>query len=241
MDKYGDIQEDALIEFSRRIADEWLPIYCNDPKRIEHHAVEGFKWESVKVSAMDAYDFMCALDHKIVIDTGGGRFRMPQSKANEYMFTHGSNAISPRPLTLWLEPVITIGVMARLHMYYGWPISCLGMQSEDWAFDFVVFKPHDLVKEHIAGEVKKTEKELDTFIANLHRSCVEGDIDIKTLSAARINAHKKWLGLRRSNAPLFWALGPNGYGHIFKVDYSPDGVISLHETTDDQLYYSAVS
>lgn len=241
MSNNDDNQETALTEFSRRITDEWLPVYCNDPKRIEHHTVEGFKWESVKVSAMDASDFMRSLDNKIVVDTGGGRFRMSQSKANEYMFTHGSNAITPRPLTLWLEPVITIGVMARLHMDYGWPLACLGMQSEGWAFDFVVFNPHDLVNEYIAGEVKKTEKELDTFIANLHKSCDEGDIDIKSLSAARINAHKKWLGLRRCHAPLFWALGPNGYGHIFKVNYSPDGDITLHKTTDDQLYYSAAT
>ena len=234
-------RDDVLTEFSRRITEEWLPVYCNDPKRRDHHAVEGFKWESVKVSERDAADFMRSLDNKIVVDTGGGRFRMPQSKANEYMFMHGSTAITPRPLTLWLEPVITIGVMARLYLDYGWPLACLGMQSEGWAFDFVVFKPHDLKNEHIAGEVKKTEKELDTFITNLHKSCEEGDIDITTLSATRINAHKKWLGLRRCHAPLFWALGPNGYGHVFTVSYSPEGAISLQETTHDLLYYSAAS
>ena len=83
MNNNGDNQDEALTEFSRRITDEWLPEYCNDPKRIENHTVEGFKWESVKVSAMDASDFMRSLDSKIVVDTGGGRFRMPQSKANE--------------------------------------------------------------------------------------------------------------------------------------------------------------
>jgi hypothetical protein len=31
------------------------------------------------------------------------------------------------------------------------------------------------------------------------------------------------------------------YGHVFTVSYSPEGAISLHETTHDLLYYSAAS
>jgi hypothetical protein len=42
---------------------------------------------------------------------------------------------------VWIEPVVTIAAMARLHFEFGWPISCLGMQSKTWAFDLMGYKP----------------------------------------------------------------------------------------------------
>lgn len=86
-------------EFSRRLLEEWLPTYCNDPKR--KYSIDGYKQISNKVTALDARDFMRALDKKIVTDTGGGRFRMPQSKATEVIFWEGSKTTIPRPITLW--------------------------------------------------------------------------------------------------------------------------------------------
>lgn len=94
-----------LAEFSRRLTEDWLPTYCNDPKR--NYSTEGFKYDSIKVSAQDAKDFMRAIDTRIVTEIEGGRFRMPQSKAVEVIFWEGSKAITPRPITLWLEPVIS--------------------------------------------------------------------------------------------------------------------------------------
>jgi hypothetical protein len=47
---------------------------------------------------LDAQDIMRALDTKIVTDAGGGRFRMPQSKAYEQLFWTGSKTVIPRPL-----------------------------------------------------------------------------------------------------------------------------------------------
>ena len=62
--------EAILSEFSDRLYNEWLPVYCNDVKR--QYAVEGFDPKSIKVSAFDAYHFMRSLDHKLVVDSGGG-------------------------------------------------------------------------------------------------------------------------------------------------------------------------
>ena len=82
---------------------------------------------------------------------------MPQSKTHEVIFWEHSTLITPRPITLWLEPVITIAAVARLHLDYGWPVDCLGMQSEDSAFDVMAFKPDDLKNEHIAGGERQRE------------------------------------------------------------------------------------
>ncbi len=237
MNDQNDNSMEILADFSRRLMEDWLPAYCNDPKR--NYSTDGFKQDSIKVSAQDARDFMRAIDTKIVTDVGGGRFSMPQSKAVEVIFWEGSKATTPRPITLWLEPVITIAAMARLHLDYGWPIDCLGMQSEKWSFDFISFKPHDLQNEHIAGEVKKSSKEIDDLLANLQKSCADCDLDFSTASPARINAHKKWLGLRRCRAPLFWALGPDGDSRLFEVTYTSEDEIRLNRTSDNQLYFTA--
>jgi len=224
-------------EFSRRLIEDWLPTYCNDPKR--NYSIDGYKPLSNTVTPLDARDFMRALDNAIVIDLGGGRFRMPQSRATEVIFWEGAKAATPRPITLWLEPVITIAAMARLHLDYGWPLDCLGTQSEKWEFDVIAFKSHDLKNEYIAGEVKKSSKELDELLINMQLSCDEGSLDYSSASKARKNAHNKWLGLQRCRAPLFWALGPGGDSRLFDVSYSSEGNIALSRAADTRLYFSA--
>ena len=226
-------------EFLHRLLNEWLPAYCEDPKR--NYLKEGFDRDSIKVTSQDARDFIRAIDTKTVTHIGGGKFCMPRSKANEVIFWEGWKATVPRRITLWLEPIITIAAMARLHLDYGWPKDCLGMQSKNWAFDVTAFKPQNSEKEYIAGEVKKTSKELDKFLINLHKSCAEGDLDCNSVSPARRNAHKKWLGLQRCNAPLFWALGPGGDSRLFEVSYSSKGAITLNTTSDEQLNFSGKS
>lgn len=232
----SDNSMEIITLFSKRLLTDWLPVYCNDPKR--NYSVEGFKRDSIKVSKKDAQDFMRAIDTKIVTDVGGGRFRMPRSKASEVLFWEGSKTITPRPITLWLEPIITIAAMARLHLDYGWPVELLGMQSEGWAFDLCVFKPNDFKNEYVAGEIKKCSKEIDSLLANMHKSFSEGNLDNPSVPPERINAHRKCIGLQRCQAPLFWVLGPGGDSRLFEVTYSFDGEIKLQRTSDDQLYFT---
>ncbi|CAG0954728.1 hypothetical protein GEOBC_00394 [Geobacteraceae bacterium] len=230
---------DITVEFSRRLLEEWLPTYCNDPQR--KYSVEGYKPSSNKVTVQDARDFMRALDHGIVTDTGGGRFRMPQSRATEVIFWEGSKTATPRPVTLWMEPVITIAAIARLHLDYGWPTDCLGTQSEKWEFDLMAFKPLDLKNEHIAGEVKKSSKELDELLIHLNKFSAGINLDYCSASPTEKNAHKKWMGLHRCHAPLFWAVGPGGDSRLFEVSYSSEGNIVLNRTSDDQLHFTAIT
>src|SRR5258706_4324360 len=142
--------QESMTVFADRLSREWLPTYCGDPKR--SYSAAGYRATSNKVTSQDANDFLRALDNGVVVDSGGGRYRMPQSKAGEVIFWEGSKAKTPRPITLWMEPVITIASVARLHLDYGWPKRCLGMQSLKWAFDLTAFLPQNLEAEHIAGE-----------------------------------------------------------------------------------------
>jgi len=180
---------------------------------------------------------MRALDHKIVTNNGGGRYRMPQSKATEVIFWELEKTIIPRPINLWLEPIITIAAMARLHLDYGWPIDCLGTQSKKYEFDIIAFKPDDLNNEYIAGEVKKSSVEIDRLLMYMKEICVDGSLDCQSIPAAKVNAHRKCLGLRRCRAPYFWALGPDNDSRLFKVEYHPDGKITFDGISSNNLYW----
>lgn len=230
-------QLDVIEKFTHRLLSDWLPTYCNDERR--RFLVEGFKLESIKVSASDAYDFMRAIDHNLITDTGGGRFRMPQSKAFEQIFWEHEKTISPRPITLWLEPIITIAAIARLHLDYGWPLLCLGTQSKNWEFDVIAFKPNDLQNEYIAGEIKKSSKEIDKLIAQMKEIGSDGSLNCPTIIPARVNAHRKCLGLVRCKAPYFWALGPDNDSRLFKVHYPDNKSINFENISSDHLTWDA--
>lgn len=203
-------------EFWIRLQAEWLPAYCNDPKR--RYSVEGFTGRSSSVSSADARDFLRAIDQKVVTVGEGGRIRMPQSKAFEVIFWEHSTKIVPRPITLWIEPVITIAAVARLHLDYGWPVNCLGMQSKDSAFDLMAFTPSSSTSEYIAGEIKPAVSQLNTLLSNLQR-CSANEHEASCTSGVRRNAHRKWVALQGRHPPLFWALGPGGESRVFKADY----------------------
>lgn len=225
----------AIDMFTQRIHDEWLPIFCLDPKR--NYPLEGFKPESIKVSEQDAANFLQAIDQGLVIDSGGGRYRCDKSHAFEQIFWEGSKNKIPRPITLWLEPVITIGTIARLKIELGWPAQQLGMQSKSWAFDFTVSQSVEDEREFIAGEVKKTEREIDVLIEHLLEFSQATDKLFPPNDAKVMNSFKKWLALLESNAPYFWAVGPDGYTKLFMVEYPDENTARFNEVTLDQIRY----
>lgn len=227
----------AQQEFWRRLESEWLLAYCNDPDR--QYSLDGFVRDRTIVGNRDAADFLRAVDHSIVTIEAGGRFRMPRSSTHEVLFWEHERDVSPRRLTLWLEPIITIAAVARLHLDYGWPLQCLGMQSRDSAFDVTAFLPRDLTNEFIAGEVKPTAKQLDTLLNRLHACCQRGKHDDCLASSTRRNAHKKWLGLQRCQAPIFWALGPDGDSRVFEVSHVAGLPAELLRTDESALQFNA--
>jgi len=223
----------SLERFSDRLRGEWLPIFCDDEKR--RLSPEGFKLDSIGVTEFDASNFMKALDSGLVIDTGGGRYRCARSYAFEQIFWPGRKSVEPQPLTLWIEPVITIGTMARLGLEYGWPTDLLCMQSKDGAFDFAVFRTASNENEFIAGEVKKTSKELGKLTRDLFKFAQNGTIERPSGTGSTVNSFKKWLALLRCRAPFFWAVGPDNYTQLFAVQYNANQTATFTEIELDQL------
>lgn len=152
-----------LQSFQDRIVNDFLPTFCNDPTRA--YGADGFRPDWEKVSEVDAADFLRGIDGGLVKHVGRGLYRAPRSRAGEQFFWSGLKRKKPRPITLWVEPIITVAVLARLHFALGWPKELLGTQTEkDWAFDVATYLSGDLKGEYIACEVKKSTAEIDRLL-----------------------------------------------------------------------------
>lgn len=185
---------DALDRFAERLESEWLPDFCSAPKR--NLPTEGFVRAGIaKLSEHDAYWFMRAIDENLV-ESREGQFRAARSAALEQIFWSGLRTSEPRTITLWIEPVITIGALARLHHEHGWPLALLGMQSKTWAFDLVGYDHAG--NERLACEVKKNHREIDQLVSFMTAYAAEQPSDSEPLGVKQRNAYRKVKGIRRS-------------------------------------------
>ena len=227
---------DERSAFEQILYDRLIPEFCGEARR--GCDASGFQSGSVHISQQDAHYFLKAFNAGLIEHQGSGLYRAARSAAREQFFWEGRRALTPRPFTLWLEPIITVAGLARLHFDYGWPKHLIGTQSLDWAFDLVTFLP-DRAEELIAGEVKKTAKEIDQLLQLMTIFGRHPTIEIPSSGKER-NAYKKVLALRSRRPPLFWALGPDGVSEVFAVQYSEGGVVDLIATENAALKFASV-
>jgi len=203
-------------EFSDLVREDLLVWFC----RHYGYSTDGFSSDTLqRVSKHDAKWFLDALSTETVARDGAS-FGADLGAAKEQTFWQGRTTISPRPLTIWVEPVITIGAACRLHTEFEWPKQLIGLQShEGWAFDIIA---HDaLGQPRVAAVVKKTDLEIDHLIEAMTGYLSQPPLDEEPTDAKKRNAYRKVVALRRMRARLFWALGANGSGKVFR--YRPDG------------------
>lgn len=220
---------DPISTFTTRLYTDWLPSFCSAPHR--NYSTAGFKDNSIKkLSEFDARWFLNAVDSGLVTELDGF-FTAPKSKAKEQIFWTGRKVKIPRPITLWIEPIITIGALARLNKKFGWPCENLGTQSQKWAFDLVCYG-NTSDDEHIVCEVKKHPKEIIVLLEFMNFHCARDPMDYEPTNAKERNAYRKVQGVRRSWPSVFWALGPRGEGQVFRI--SRDGVSQRFSLEHDQ-------
>ena len=151
----------ARTGFDQLLTTALVPEFCSDPSRLVQPS--GFNDKSNRVSDEDAQDFLRLWNANLVLHQGRGLYLIGASKVREQFFWSGAKSEGPRTFTLWMEPVITVGAIARLHFDFGWPFTQLGAQSKDWAYDIVAVSS-DMTGTIIAGEVKKSRKEIDDWV-----------------------------------------------------------------------------
>lgn len=212
-----------------------IPDFCGDARRGCQPA--GFVADSVKVAEYDAGLFLQAWEHGLIKPVRPGLYRSSAGRPGEQLFWEGRKGLGVRRFTLWLEPVITVGSLARLHFDFGWPKHLIGAQSLDGAFDMVAFLTESN-DEYIAGEVKKTVREAELLL-DLMFAFGRDPTAPEPRAGKERNAYKKIAALRARKAPVFWLVGPDGYNRIQKVSYSEDKVISFEAGTIEDLKFQA--
>jgi hypothetical protein len=225
----------GLEAFKQRVLTELLPQYCDDPSR--GWGSEGFKPNWGGVSEVDAQDFLRGLDAGLVQHIGRGQYLAKRSATKEQFFWEGKKCISPRPISLWLEPIITVAGLTRLHFEFGWPEHLIGMQSQDYAFDLAAYLGADQTTEHIACEVKNSLKQLDDLIKNMRKFGIDSVQTEAGMSNKEVNAYRKLVALRKRKAPIFWVLGPGRASFVFNMSYSVDGVVTFSPAEENLLSY----
>lgn len=221
--------------FQDRILNDLLPAFCDRPDRT--WCRDGFQNNWANVSDCDATDFLRAMDAGLIKHLGRGLYRAPRSLASEAFFWEGHKNISPRRLTLWREPIITVAVLARLHFDLGWPANLIGTQSRNWEFDVTAYRSCDPQNEYVACEVKKTVAELEQMIELMHRFSSDDKPVSSSMNSKKINAYKKLAGLKLRRAALFWAVGPGNMNHIFQMEYGDEGSVAFKATDRSALMY----
>ena len=222
-----------ITKFNQRLTQEWLVPFCL-AKGLTHEGFDGRA--AATLSENDVRDFMESLDYGLVTHHQDGRFVAPQSKATESIFWECSKKSVPRKITLWLEPIITMGALRKLQRDFGWTKEFLGLQSKTWAFDLVAYNPEDLNLEYLLCEVKKSTKEIDSLIHFMQKHLDSPASIEDTLKGSERNAFRKVMVLRTSSCEVFWALGPNSYDNVFKVLRGKNNSIQLLPADDSALH-----
>lgn len=219
MDEFNEQIQKLLVEF------------CEAPG--QHLSVKGFHNSCAQISIRDASDFVSAMNAKLVEPHRPRLYRAPQSCASEQFFWSGKKDVSPRKITLWIEPIITVAALSRLHFELGWPAEHLGTQSRRWGFDLCAYEePTPASKPAtsamvIACEIKKSAVEIDVLIDLMRQfgSAPPGSIVAK--SSKEKNALKKIEEMRSVTPRYFWAVGPDALNHAFAVTYVGGGKIEF--------------
>ena len=226
----------SINEFRNRIVDVLLPEFCGDSKR--RYDPVGFKCDFSAIKEIDAINFIRGMDAGL-LKLVGRMYFASQSRAGEQFFWEGQRSIVPRPITLWLEPIICVATLSVLHFEHQWPKQALGTQSSDWAFDVTAYVDNNVENEYIACEVKKTIKEIDRLIVLMRKFGLSPLCKAK--NRIEENAYKKVAALRSRRASIFWAVGPGGYGAVMRMAYPGDDRVMFEETTIAELQYPAAS
>ena len=218
----------ALEEFRARLTSDWIPSFCTARAERRYFA-DGFKWETVEqVAEFDARWFLTAVDAGLVTEEDGF-FTAPMSRAREQLFWSGPAHEERRSFTLWLEPIITIGALARLHVQHGWPRELLGCQSRDYGLDLVCYDASGRFV--VAGEVKKTQKEVRFLLESMRNYAADPELPEPARGPLR-NAFKKVASIRGNWPAAFWAVGPAGLSEVYRVARAAEAASFALETVD---------
>lgn len=229
--------EDLRKRFRKLLDETLIPDFCSNSAR--KMDLLGFRDANLAhLSEIDITDFLRGWEAQLLEPVGKGLYRTPQSGACEQFFWSGLKANSPRTFTLWIEPIIALGVLARMHLDLKWPRGLIGTQTKsNWAFDVFGYKSESDRNLLVACEVKKSCKEINGLINNMQSFGSQRPLAEEHLKSNEKNALKKVEALRKLKPDIFWAVGPSRCEKIFRVRYSKSDAIGFEPIPLEALIY----
>lgn len=237
---------DVKKQFMDVLERELIPSFCSRSDR--NMTREGFCPDNLKnLHEKDMEDFLRGWKVKLFteVDGRGGLYKAPRGGSLEQFFWSGLRANSPRTFSLSLEPIIALGVSARMYIDFGWPRELIGSQTKPaYAFDVFGCKyPEPDQTLLLACEIKKSSKEIDALVTHMREFGLKPALTKESLrSSTAKNAFMKVKALRDNQACTFWAVGPGRYEKVFLVKYPREGIVEFvpaPEKPEKVLMYGA--
>ncbi len=228
-------------QFMDVLEQELIPSFCSRSDR--NMTRKGFRCDNLKdLRDQDMLDFLRGWQENLFKHRGGGLYEAPQGGSQEQFFWSGLKANSPRTFSLWHEPVIALGVLARMHLDFRWPRELIGSQTKPaYAFDVFGCESDKNDQPLLVCEVKKSSKEIDALVAHMQEFGLKPALTKESLLTSTSTAKNAWMkvtALRKNPAGMFWAVGPGRYERLFLVEYSGDAVKFL--PLPERLYDKAL-
>jgi hypothetical protein len=225
-------------DFKNRIINEFLPLFCNHPSR--GYDINGFTNNFSEIGDSDAKNFLRAIDAGLVgLDEKGKLYKAPRTKEGEQLFWEFDRDAPVRRTSISVEVVITIATISVLHFDYGWPKSDLGTQSLQpfrGAIDVMAHIDTTYPNGYIACEIKKDKPKTDQLIKDVIGLGSRPAVELQRKHNL-YTTNRKVDALRYWRPPIFWALGPEGYGSVFKMAYAEDGTMAFERGSLADLQY----
>lgn len=178
--------------------------------------------------------FLNAIKQKILIVDEIGGCKLPKIHHADRKPTEPSSIFGKKQGNIifitWREYLTQVGAVATLVSTYKWPIELVALDPRDWTFDVAGLKA--ITKNSfmiIAGESKKTKKELLTLLAQMSEAS-ESKLSASMLKSSKVDGHKKYRGLLKERPLYFWAMAP-GINRYYELAYESDNVL-LKEIDD---------
>lgn len=228
----------GVAQFKERVLGVLFPEFCEYRQDIDYSFDSLIaRWDDFHDNDVD--DCILAIDNMIVVDRGGGVYINERSGSIDLLFHSGMKSISPRPLTLLPEPIITFAVLYRLYAELGWPRGNLGLQSpHPFAFDAMAYASSTDQMGFIACEIKATKAAIDRMMTKM---VTYGSDPTTPKPQVDPNAFNKVVELRKRQPRYFWAVGPNRYSLVYEMHYSSEGEVSFKRVHDACLRYPGPS
>lgn len=228
-----------MIKFDLLIQ-ELLKEFCDGSNQTL--SVEGFRDTSSQIALRDKESFVRAIRAGLINRHRGRQYRAAQSCASESFFWSGRKGLSPRPVTISVEPIISVATLSCLHFSLGWPASHLGTQSSKWGFDLCAYEAPSppttpatspLI---IACEIKKSRKELEDLIDLMAKFGAGHSLSLKPVAREK-NASKKIDEILIERPRFFWAVGPDRLSYAFTVRYGTGREVHFDQVPEEQLRF----